>query len=153
MLSIQQLHQRAVWRLRHRPGSLLAYLLPGVVVVAAFSAFALLAKELGSPALAVAHIATAPGCGAAEFAGLAHAARGQAGYYDYQDVDQDGVTCNSLADRFGSQELATRHLASARNCDAVRAQGLAPARRGMPGYYEKHDADGDGIACEPYAGR
>jgi hypothetical protein len=45
------------------------------------------------------------------------------------------------------------HLAAARNCDAARAVGLAPARRGRPGYWPNHDADKDGIACEPYRGR
>lgn len=43
-----------------------------------------------------------------------------------------------------------RHLLAAPNCDAARAVGLAPARRGQPGYYASHDADGDGIACEPW---
>ena len=28
--------------------------------------------------------------------------------------------------------------------------GLAPAHRGEPGYYARHDEDDDGIACEPY---
>ena len=43
-----------------------------------------------------------------------------------------------------------RHLLAAPNCDAARAVGLAPARRGQPGYYASHDADDDGIACEPW---
>ena len=46
-----------------------------------------------------------------------------------------------------------RHLAAAPNCAAARSVGLAPARRGQPGYYPSHDADNDGIACEPYRGR
>ncbi len=37
-----------------------------------------------------------------------------------------------------------------RNCDAARAAGAAPLRRGDPGYAERLDADGDGVACEPY---
>ena len=41
------------------------------------------------------------------------------------------------------------HLAAAPNCAAARAAGLAPARRGEPGYFVRHDADDDGIACEP----
>jgi hypothetical protein len=45
-----------------------------------------------------------------------------------------------------------KHIAAAPNCDAARAVGLAPARRGAPGYYTQHDADRDGIACEPYSG-
>ena len=34
------------------------------------------------------------------------------------------------------------------NCDAVRAAGAAPIRRGDPGYASKLDRDGDGIGCE-----
>ncbi|WP_224766550.1 excalibur calcium-binding domain-containing protein [Nocardioides campestrisoli] len=34
------------------------------------------------------------------------------------------------------------------NCDAARAAGLAPVRRGDPGYGPHLDRDGDGIACE-----
>jgi hypothetical protein len=34
------------------------------------------------------------------------------------------------------------------NCDAVRAAGAAPVRRGDPGYSRKLDRDGDGIGCE-----
>jgi Excalibur calcium-binding domain len=35
-------------------------------------------------------------------------------------------------------------------CNEVRARGLAPLRRGEPGYGEHMDGDGDGEACEPY---
>jgi hypothetical protein len=52
--------------------------------------------------------------------------------------------------RFSADELAARHLASEPNCDAARAQGLAPARRGEPGYWPQHDRDRDGVSCEPY---
>ena len=55
-----------------------------------------------------------------------------------------------LSDKFGSDELAARHLLAVRNCDAARAAGLAPAHRGDAGYYQHHDRDNDGIACEPY---
>jgi hypothetical protein len=34
------------------------------------------------------------------------------------------------------------------NCDAVRAAGKAPIRRGDPGYARHLDRDGDGIGCE-----
>jgi hypothetical protein len=44
--------------------------------------------------------------------------------------------------------LTLRHLAAAPNCAAARAVGLAPARKGEPGYCASHDRDGDGIACE-----
>lgn len=38
------------------------------------------------------------------------------------------------------------------NCDAARAAGAAPLSRGSPGYAPHLDRDGDGIACEPWAG-
>ena len=50
-------------------------------------------------------------------------------------------------------EVMARHRAAARNCNAARAVGLAPARRGEPGYYPQHDRDNDGIACEPWVAR
>ncbi|WP_348638272.1 excalibur calcium-binding domain-containing protein [Bradyrhizobium sp. ISRA463] len=46
-----------------------------------------------------------------------------------------------------------RHIASAPNCDFARLVGLAPARRGEPGYWKHHDGDGDGIACEQWPRR
>ncbi|MEM7635328.1 MAG: excalibur calcium-binding domain-containing protein [Pseudomonadota bacterium] len=48
--------------------------------------------------------------------------------------------------------LATKlkHMAAAPNCSAARAVGLAPSKRGEPGYYFRHDRDRDGIACEPW---
>ena len=47
---------------------------------------------------------------------------------------------------------ALRHFAAFPNCAAARAVGLAPARKGQPGYWPTHDADKDGIACEPWHG-
>lgn len=55
-----------------------------------------------------------------------------------------------LSSKFGSAEIAARHLLAVRNCDAARAARLTPARRGDAGYYQHHDRDNDGIACEPY---
>ena len=43
-----------------------------------------------------------------------------------------------------------RYFGAPRNCDEARARGLAPARRGEPGYAPWLDADNDGIACEPW---
>ena len=34
------------------------------------------------------------------------------------------------------------------NCAAARAAGAAPIRRGEPGYRDRLDGDGDGVACE-----
>jgi len=42
-----------------------------------------------------------------------------------------------------------KHIAAYPNCDAARAVALAPASKGEPGYWQRHDADGDGQACEP----
>ncbi|QQS11649.1 MAG: excalibur calcium-binding domain-containing protein [Rhodospirillales bacterium] len=50
-------------------------------------------------------------------------------------------------------DVTVRHWMSARNCDAARAVGLAPARWGDPGYWPSHDRDNDGSACEPWPGR
>jgi hypothetical protein len=49
-------------------------------------------------------------------------------------------------------DVTIKHWMSARNCDAAREIGLAPAMRGEPGYWPQHDRDKDGIACEPYFG-
>lgn len=38
------------------------------------------------------------------------------------------------------------------NCDEARAAGDAPLFVGDPGYGSHLDRDGDGVACEPYAG-
>lgn len=43
-----------------------------------------------------------------------------------------------------------KHIAASPNCAAARAVGLAPANRGEPGYRPRHDADNDGVACEPW---
>lgn len=37
-------------------------------------------------------------------------------------------------------------------CSEARAAGVAPIRAGQPGYRSGLDADGDGVACEPYRG-
>ncbi|MDF0493124.1 excalibur calcium-binding domain-containing protein [Bradyrhizobium yuanmingense] len=49
--------------------------------------------------------------------------------------------------------ITLKHIASAPNCDFARLVGLAPARRGEPGYWQHHDRDGDGVACEPWRPR
>lgn len=37
-----------------------------------------------------------------------------------------------------------------RYCSQARAAGAAPLHRGEPGYRDGLDADGDGVACEPF---
>ena len=65
-----------------------------------------------------------------------------------------GAVCGGLLSLSPWPPLATlKHFASVQNCDAARAFGVAPARVGQPGYWASHDADNDGIACEPYYGR
>lgn len=46
--------------------------------------------------------------------------------------------------------MAARDLVAATGCDAARAVGLAPARRGEPGYWPWLDRDHDGVACETW---
>ena len=46
-----------------------------------------------------------------------------------------------------------RHLLAVPNCSAARLVGVAPARTGEPGYWTGHDADRDGVACEPFPRR
>ncbi|MFF8840321.1 excalibur calcium-binding domain-containing protein [Streptomyces sp. NPDC015130] len=51
-----------------------------------------------------------------------------------------------------SSEPATPAAAYYENCDAARDAGAAPLIRGQSGYRDELDRDGDGVACEPYAG-
>jgi hypothetical protein len=74
------------------------------------------------------------------------------------------VALSSMAMAAGSQQSQPKAKAARRvparasdvyypNCDAVRAAGAAPIRRGQPGYRPSLDRDDDGIACEPWRGR
>jgi Excalibur calcium-binding domain len=49
--------------------------------------------------------------------------------------------------------VTLRHIAAYPNCSSARAVGLAPARRGAPGYWPHLDVDNDGVACEPWGAR
>ncbi len=49
--------------------------------------------------------------------------------------------------------LTVRHLMAAPSCERAAKVGLAPALRGQPGYWARHDRDGDGIACESLVDR
>lgn len=46
--------------------------------------------------------------------------------------------------------VTVRHIGSFPSCSYARFFHLAPAEKGEPGYYARHDADGDGVACEPW---
>jgi hypothetical protein len=50
--------------------------------------------------------------------------------------------------RAWSDDLIRRHHQASRNCASAYAVGLAPARRGEPGYWDHLDADHDGVSCE-----
>ncbi|WP_223879949.1 thermonuclease family protein [Paenibacillus spiritus] len=52
----------------------------------------------------------------------------------------------SAADR--SPSASSARTVTYANCDAVRAAGAAPLRRGEPGYSRRLDRDGDGVACQ-----
>ncbi|WP_417481602.1 excalibur calcium-binding domain-containing protein [Maricaulis sp.] len=41
-----------------------------------------------------------------------------------------------------------RHYLASEGCYSASTVGLAPARRGEPGYWHKLDGDKDGISCE-----
>jgi hypothetical protein len=51
-----------------------------------------------------------------------------------------------------SRDEASRTDVYYPNCASARAAGVAPIHEGEPGYRPELDADGDGIACEPYRG-
>ena len=43
--------------------------------------------------------------------------------------------------------MTLKHLLASPSCTAARVVGLAPARKGQPGYRGHHDDYNDGIAC------
>lgn len=55
--------------------------------------------------------------------------------------------------RSQSRQPLVPHSTYYANCAAARSAGAAPLRIGEPGYRPQLDADGDGVACEPYRGR
>lgn len=63
------------------------------------------------------------------------------------------LAMNAAHDQGAPRRLGALSNAFYRNCDAARADGAAPIRRGEPGYRSELDRDNDGVACEPYRGR
>jgi hypothetical protein len=57
-----------------------------------------------------------------------------------------------ITDPFRSSDSGSDAQTYYRNCAEARAAGAAPMHQGEPGYRAGLDADGDGIACEPYRG-
>jgi hypothetical protein len=57
-------------------------------------------------------------------------------------------TCGSVASPAPAPVMTSTTTVLYPNCAAARAAGAAPMRRGEPGYLERLDGDGDGVACE-----
>ncbi|WP_443972079.1 excalibur calcium-binding domain-containing protein [Sphingobium sp. CR28] len=58
-----------------------------------------------------------------------------------------------MYDRYKARQAALAALPPGyqfSGCNEVRARGLDPLHSYEPGYSERMDGDGDGIACEPY---
>lgn len=79
----------------------------------------------------------------------------------HNDRKHGGYHCHrGPASRPPANSFAPRHVPSQRlthdptdsiyfaNCNAARAAGAAPVRRGDPGYARHLDRDGDGVGCE-----
>ena len=63
------------------------------------------------------------------------------------------VTGHEAASKGSVEQVASiERSAYFRGCNEARAAGVAPLRRGQPGYREGMDGDGDGVACEDYRG-
>lgn len=61
------------------------------------------------------------------------------------------ITTTIIADQFHLRRNdAVQRFFSYRNCAAMRADGLSSVPVGHPAYRSWLDADGDGIACEPW---
>ncbi len=72
------------------------------------------------------------------------------GVYFYEP---GGLSTPARAEKVQTFAQQPQSLAYYSNCNAARSAGVAPLRRGDPGYRSKLDRDNDGIACEPYRGR
>jgi excalibur calcium-binding domain-containing protein len=46
-------------------------------------------------------------------------------------------------------QTASGPIATPESCEEAEALGVAPLMAGQPGYSEKLDPDGDGLACPP----
>ena len=53
---------------------------------------------------------------------------------------------------FNTPGEVLKHLAAYPNCHMALEFGVAPAKRGEPGYWERHDINRDGVACDEKAG-
>lgn len=74
---------------------------------------------------------------------------GAGAYYFFGPPSRAGAAPLSSVSEANSAPTAVRFA----NCDAARAAGAAPVRRGQAGYAAHLDRDNDGVGCEPYARR
>lgn len=79
-----------------------------------------------------------------------HHDRKHGGYHCHR-----AATARPPANSFAPTPGSSRQLTSDQkdsvyfgNCNAARAAGAAPVRRGEPGYARHLDRDGDGVGCE-----
>jgi Excalibur calcium-binding domain len=101
-------------------------------------------------------------CDAVRAAGKAPLHRGQPGFRDALDGDDDGVACEPYSGKKPKKkaeapppdpepepepEPEDDNVYYA-NCSEARAAGAAPLYRGDPGYRSGLDRDKDGVACE-----
>jgi len=95
-----------------------------------------------------------PGTAAAHGGGLdangCHHDRKHGGYHCHRSsASAPSASDSALNSTTGKRRLkpqgASTYFA---NCNAARAAGAAPVRRGDPGYARHLDRDGDGVGCE-----
>lgn len=85
-------------------------------------------------------------CDAARTAGYGAIKKGENGYRKELDPNGNGIACDaSLAEPRGQ---GTSSGAYYKDCDAARAAGAAPPKKGQPGYRATLDPNGNGIACD-----
>ncbi|WP_246070742.1 excalibur calcium-binding domain-containing protein [Paenibacillus kobensis] len=87
----------------------------------------------------------------------AESAKQQSVQPDQDSITEDSININTSpdanADSSGSSSSGSsigpaQPDITYRNCTAVREAGAAPLHRDDPGYSQKLDRDGDGVACE-----
>lgn len=86
-------------------------------------------------------------CDAVRAAGADPLHPGDPGFRPELDRDGDGEACETDGGNGDTGPAPDGDVYYA-NCDAVRAAGAAPIRKGDPGYSRKLDRDGDGVGCE-----
>ncbi|MBJ6980340.1 excalibur calcium-binding domain-containing protein [Luteimonas sp. MC1572] len=86
-----------------------------------------------------------------------HTNRSTGEYHCHRGPARTAAPAPPAAQRFAPANSAPAGAAAGTrpfvNCDAARAAGAAPVRRGDPGYGTHLDRDSDGVGCEPYRGR